>query len=182
MLAERLSLYSDSLTRFSATLSQLPVLPVPQVLDLGCGLGYCAWAIQKQWSAVKITGLDRDAEVLRRIPDFVMPVQADLRAMPIRNDPFGLIIIRHPNIAQAPVPWQSALYATLELLCREGILLVSCYSLAERNQIGRWVTEAEAKLTSSMQPIVFRQHLIALPDAVGHDRYVTAWRLVGEGN
>ena len=169
---ERALNYSDSLTRFTGILCQLPVLPVPRVLDLGCGTARCAVAIQRRWPEVRFYGLDWvTTNVQKNIPSAAV-IQGDLRALPLRRQQFGLVVIRHPDVDCAPQGWQSALHIIPELLSEDGLLLVTCYSLAELDRIRGWLANRCEIHISSVG--------ISPPDSVKHDRYAAAWRFSGK--
>ncbi|MHB8627946.1 MAG: class I SAM-dependent methyltransferase [Aggregatilineales bacterium] len=179
LLDERAAAPSDNLTRFAGVLRLLPAPAVPLVLDLGCGTARCALAIQERWPGVGIVGLDRDRAALKHRPNVVAPVQADLCAMPVPMSRFGLIVIRHPDVHRAPERWQAAIRAAPQLLCVGGLLLVTCYSLSELDQIRRWLADSRTELPSAAQPFAFTHKSLTSPDGVGHDRYPAAWRFTG---
>ena len=179
MLDQRAATHGDNLSRFASVLRQLPLLVAPSILDLGCGTARCALAIQERWPDVTPIGLDCDQAALRHGPNAFAPVQADLRALPLHAGQFGLILIRHPDVDRAPESWRAAIQVTPALLCVGGILLVTCYSLAELDQIKHWLADATAKLSVSAQSLGFAVERFTPPDGVGHDRYPAAWRFAG---
>jgi SAM-dependent methyltransferase len=168
-LDERAASYSDNLLRFAEVLKQLPPLPVLRVLDLGCGAARCALAIRGRWPGATIFGVDwMVTDVQKRVPTFGS-IQADLRALPLRRGQFGLVVIRHPNVDQVPETWKTAIQSVPNIVCEDGLLLVTCYNLAELERVRFWL--------SGQTEIRVSPERLTQPDGVGHDRYVAAWRI-----
>jgi len=112
---------------------------MPHVLDLGCGDAACAYAIKQRWPNAHIMGIDLDPMALHLIPPFVQALQADIRALPIIEQPaFNLIIVRHPDVFRRPETWKKVINGVGRLSQINGYLLVTCYSLPEAKLIGTW--------------------------------------------
>ncbi len=154
---------STDLDRFASILRALTPLPMPRILDLGCGDGRCAGALKAYFPDAAIYGVDHDLAALRNMRIGIQAVLADVRALPFASR-FGLIVIRHPNVDRAFVAWQQALSKVETRLAEGGILLITCYSAPEAERLRGWLPPLTALpiATAVLAPI----------DLVGHDRYV----------
>src|SRR5579864_132780 len=101
----------------------------------------CALAIQLRWPEARIFGLDRTVAGIQKQHLTGIVIQGDLRTLPLRRRQFGLVVIRHPDVDRASESWQNAVRTVPDLLCESGLLLVTCYSLAELDRIRSWLPD-----------------------------------------
>lgn len=154
--------------RFASLLRALPPLPIERILDLGCGDAKGAIMLAARYPGATIYGIDYDLSALRCVPPCVQPVLADVRQLPF-NARFGLIVIRHPDVFRSAAAWKQALQSALELLVAGGVLIVTCYSIAEADRLRAWLA------VLLLQPIRLSTDLAAV-DQTGQDRFAFALR------
>jgi len=162
------------LTHFNNLLSLLPDLPVPHILELGCGDGAGLHALRTHYPAAWLCGVDHDLTALRTVTRN-MPntadalIAADVRALPFSTQ-FGAMVIRHPDVDRSPEAWQRAICAAPDLLSAGGLLLITCYSAPESDRLRSWLRSLP--LVATALPALSQ---IAPPDAVGRDRFVLVY-------
>jgi SAM-dependent methyltransferase len=153
-------------TRLLSALAQLPLdgLP-PRVLNVGCGAYPSAQSLREALPGWTLFGVDIDGDALRRarFPDLHL-IQADARCLPVRG-PFGLVIIRHPDLYRSYTAWAQVIPALPALLAPGGVLLITLYA----------PEEVELIRALSLPP-AYSLDGLASADLAGYDRYVLAFR------
>jgi SAM-dependent methyltransferase len=153
-------------TRLLSALAQLPLddLP-PRVLNVGCGAYPSAQPLSEALPGWTLFGVDIDRDALRRArcPDLHL-IQADARYLPVRG-PFGLVIIRHPDLYRSYAAWAQIVPSLPALLAPGGLLLITLYA----------PEEVELIRALSLPP-AYSLDGLASADLAGHDRYVLAFR------
>jgi SAM-dependent methyltransferase len=153
-------------TRLLSALAQLPLddLP-PRVLNVGCGTYPSAQPLGEALPGWTLFGVDIDGDALRRAPfSDLHLIQADARYLPVRG-PFGLVIIRHPDLYRSYTAWAQIIPSLPTLLAPGGLLLITLYA----------PEEVELIRALSLPP-AYSLDSLASVDLAGYDRYVLAYR------
>ena len=147
------------------------------MLELGCGNSPDALqfyvtnaAVGARYIVPFLIGIDHDFAALRHAErSSIHLLQADIAYLPFHMQ-FDLVIVRHPDIDRHASVWQKALIHGPDLLNKNGILLVTTYSLPEFEQ-------AKGLLASSklVDTPLETKHL-APPGLQGRDRFILCWR------
>ncbi|MEP7286582.1 MAG: class I SAM-dependent methyltransferase [Chloroflexota bacterium] len=151
--------------------------PCPRLaLELGCGDRVeTASYLARVCPSARLVSLDIDLSALRTAsrtssqPSGSILVQGDITRLPLRTH-FDLIIVRHPDLDRHPADWEQALTATPDWLTTQGILLITLYSIAEVEQVRRWVSPLP------FAPMTFAEDLLAAPGLSGRDRFFLCYR------
>jgi SAM-dependent methyltransferase len=173
----------DSLPRLRAILERLPLDGVPpHALNIGCGDFPSLRTLRDALPGWMIVGMDRDGPALRRArqslrADCAAPlhlIQADARDLPglFNRDhapaPFGLIMLRHPDVFRHRAMREQAIPALPTLLAPGGVLLITLYSLEETEIIRALHLPRPVRLDDGSLPRV---------DLAGRDRFARAYRV-----
>jgi hypothetical protein len=154
----------DDTTRL---VSILALLPVPRfALEIGCGVypaSQCCATIGSRWIALD-PYLPSLHEARQRGPQ-VWLIQADGCALPL-NASFDLILIRHPDLDRASDSWHYILKSASQWLSPGGMLAVTLYSYAERDQVRAWLNPLS--LRCEFPP----ERDLCPPGLAGRDRFV----------
>lgn len=108
--------------RLEAALRALPIPDSsPYTLNLGCG----AFPEQANLGGDGVhLGVDWERQTQLQAPFYF--VQANAAHLPFKIK-FRLILLRHPNVAQHPQTWQSAVRQIPQWLAPRGVFLLSVY-------------------------------------------------------
>lgn len=171
----------DSLPRLRAILDHLPLDGVPpHALNIGCGDFPSLRTLRDALPGWMIVGMDRDGPALRRARqslrmDCAAPlhlIQADARDLPdlFSHDhtpaPFGLIMLRHPDVFRHRAIWEQTIPALPALLAPGGVLLITLYAPEETEIIRALDLPPLVQLDDESLPRV---------DLAGRDRFVRAY-------
>lgn len=128
-------------------LQQLPILAAPQrILDLGCGTGLGARALQARWPQAQVLGLDLAEGMLRqaRAAGLTLGLRADAQSLPLADQSFDLLFA---NLSLQWCPQLPAAWAEARRVLRPGGRLLCSLpgpgTLRELRLAWRQVDEAE---------------------------------------
>lgn len=132
---------TELLTRLDSLLAALPLGPdlPPRVLNVGCGAYSSAATLRAALPGWVLWGLDLDGQALRRAhvraPDLRL-IQADARHLPdLLAIRFGLVLVRHPDLAHPRAAWSLVLPALPRLLEPGGLLLITVFAAEEAGRV-----------------------------------------------
>ncbi|MFP4321927.1 MAG: hypothetical protein ACLFTK_05680 [Anaerolineales bacterium] len=148
------------LERFYSLLTIIPE-PPKRTLNAGCGLYTEADIIVRHWPDALHIGLDVNWPDLNLIRERISPVQANLQALPFRCH-FDLVVVRHPDIIRRPVSWRAFFETTPAILAPKGYLLVTTYSLRERDAV---------RATVPLARLIIDETQLAPVNLAGQDKY-----------
>lgn len=142
------------------------------MLELGCGNSADAlrfYAIARD-AVPLLVGVDHDFAVLRNADrSAIHLLQADIAHLPFCTQ-FDLVIARHPDIDRHASAWQKALIHGPDLLNKDGILLLTTYSLSEYERVKDWL------MSSKLADLPLAIEHLAPPGLQGRDRFILSWR------
>ncbi len=157
----------EPLPRLESILKQLPAAPVPRALSVGCGVFPDALTLRRVCPAWTLYGVDVDGVALRQARSYdpgLCLLQADMRSLPdVLRLPFGLVLVRHPDLFRHPQAWQAALPRLPQMLAPGGMLLVTLYSPDEAAMLAGFALPPPHPLNDGA---------LAPVDLAGRDRYV----------
>lgn len=148
-------------TRLLGLIKQLPIdaHTTPRLLNIGCGAFVEAPALEQMLPHWTIIGLD--IVPLKQKP--VVQIQADGLRLPF-NCEFGLILIRHPDVAKYPERWK-AIFENLSPYLN-GALLITTYTIDEADFVRRRVKLPRLMLyESKLSPV----------NLAGQDKFFAAY-------
>lgn len=157
----------EPLPRLESILNQLPAVPVTRALSVGCGIFPSALTLRRARPGWTLYGVDLDGVALRqaRAHDPALHLlQIDIRDLPdVLRVPFGLILVRHPDLFRHPQTWEATIPRLPQMLSPGGTLLVTLYSPHEAAVLAGFTLPPPFKLDEGA---------LAPVDLAGRDRYV----------